>query len=164
MKTWAGAGVLFGASLAVPVSADELALAGASRGANSDYAFVGTVLPVFHGLRELGLVLLPALLAIDAFERAILGHLHEPGARLAWDAVLRPCLERSDQRVLGELLGRAQIATDEPSEPGNQPCPLDAKDRFDSALGFVHVVVSGAASALAVLLLGLRAVLGVVLA
>ena len=49
MKARAGAAVLLCASLAAPASADELALAGASRGANSDYAFAGAVLPVLGG-------------------------------------------------------------------------------------------------------------------
>lgn len=44
--------------------------------------------------------------------------LHEPCAGLTRNAVLGPCLERSDERVLGELLGRAEVATIESSKPG----------------------------------------------
>src|SRR5262249_45292537 len=92
-----------------------------------------TLLPGFHGLPDLGLLLLPALLTIDALQRAVLRDLHEPCAGFTRNAVSRPCLERGEERVLGELLGRAEVATNESSKPGHEACPLDSKDSFDSS-------------------------------
>ena len=45
-------------------------------------------------------------------DRAVLGGGHQPGARVVRDAGLRPLLERRDERVLGELLGQADVAHD----------------------------------------------------
>jgi hypothetical protein len=42
-------------------------------------------------------------------------------------------LERRDQRILGELLGNADVAH-HAREPGDQLGLLDAEDRLDSAM------------------------------
>ena len=59
---------------------------------------------------------------------------HEPGAGIARDAGAWPFLERGDERVMRQVLGRADIA-DEPHEPGHQPGGLDAPDGVDGAMG-----------------------------
>ena len=71
-----------------------------------------------RGLLLLGLELAAKLVVLalgelasaQAVDCAMLGGGHEPGARVVRDARLRPALERSDQRVLGELLGQADVA------------------------------------------------------
>src|SRR3989442_7362089 len=49
---------------------------------------------------------------------------HEPGARFIRDARLRPLLERSDERVLGEILGQPDIAHN-PRQPSDELGGLD---------------------------------------
>src|SRR5262245_58444032 len=99
-----------------------------------------TLLPVLHGSRDLGFFPFPALLTIDALQRAILRDLHEPSAGLTRNAAFTPGLERSDERVLGELLGRTQVAANDSSKPCHEPCPFDSKNRFDSSPDWVHEV------------------------
>ena len=72
------------------------------------------------------------LAAAEAVDRAVLGGGHEPGARVVRDARLGPLLERRDQRVLGEVLGEADVAHD--GQPGDQPGRLDPPDRLDRAM------------------------------
>ncbi len=45
---------------------------------------------------------------------------HEPGTRMVGDALLRPLLQRGDERVLGQVLGHRHVA-DDTSQPGDQP-------------------------------------------
>ena len=56
---------------------------------------------------------------------------HAPG--LSGTPVARPLLERGDQRVLGQLLGQADVAHD-PRQPGDEPRRLDPPDRLDRAV------------------------------
>ena len=58
---------------------------------------------------------------------------HEPGARLVGNALVRPLLERRDERVVRQLLGDADVAHDA-REPGDELRPLDAKYRFDCGM------------------------------
>ena len=67
-------------------------------------------------------------------DRPVLGGGHEPGAGVVRDARLRPLLERGDERVLGQLLGEADVAHD-PREAGDEPGRLDPPDRVDRAMG-----------------------------
>ena len=50
--------------------------------------------------------------AAEAVESAMLGGLHQPGAGIARHALVRPLLERGDERVLRQFLGPADIAGD----------------------------------------------------
>src|ERR1700682_982228 len=59
---------------------------------------------------------------------------HEPGARFVWNARLGPLFERSNQGILSELLGEADVAHD-PREAGDQPRGLDPPDRVNRAMG-----------------------------
>ena len=52
---------------------------------------------------------------------------------LSGTPVARPLLQRGDQRVLGEVLGQADVAH-EPREPGDEPRRLDPPDRVDRAV------------------------------
>ena len=56
---------------------------------------------------------------------------HAPG--IARHAVLRPLLERGDERVVREILGDADIAHDA-RETGDEPRRLDPPDRVDGAM------------------------------
>src|SRR2546430_15720597 len=58
---------------------------------------------------------------------------HEPGARIVRDARLGPALERADERILRQVLGKADVAGD-PGEPGDQPGGRDAPHRLDCAM------------------------------
>jgi hypothetical protein len=46
---------------------------------------------------------------------------------------VRPLLERGDQRILREFLGKTNIAHD-PRETGDEPGGLDPPDRIDGAM------------------------------
>ncbi len=57
----------------------------------------------------------------EVINSTMLGGGHEPGARVVRDARLRPLLERSNQSILREILGNADIAHDSregSDEPG----------------------------------------------
>src|SRR5207247_5792710 len=58
---------------------------------------------------------------------------HEPGARVVRDPRLRPPLERSDECVLREILGKLEVA-DHPGETGDEPGRLDPPDGVDRAM------------------------------
>ena len=73
------------------------------------------------------------LAAADEVERAVLRGAHQPGSRLLGHAFGRPLLERGDEGVLGQLLGRADVA-DHARQPGDEPGRLDAPDRLDRAM------------------------------
>jgi hypothetical protein len=65
-----------------------------------------------------GLALQP-LGAPEEVDRPVLGGGHQPGGRPVGDAGLRPPLQRRDQRVLGQLLGQADVPGD-PGEGGDE--------------------------------------------
>ena len=71
--------------------------------------------------------------AAEKVDGAMLRGGHEPGARIVRDARLRPPLERRDERVLRQILGRADVAHD-PGEARDQPGGLDSPDRVDGAM------------------------------
>ena len=73
----------------------------------------------------------------QAVDRAMLRGGHEPGARVVRDACLRPLLERRDERILRELLGKPDVAH-HPREPGDEPRRLDPPDRLDGAVDVTH--------------------------
>jgi hypothetical protein len=60
---------------------------------------------------------------------------HEPRAGIARDPRLGPLLECSDERILGEVLGRADI-THDPRETSDEPRRFDAPDCVDRATRF----------------------------
>jgi hypothetical protein len=64
----------------------------------------------------------------------VLGGGHEPGAGLVGDACVWPLLERRHERVLGQLLGNADVA-DDARERGDQSRRFDAPDGVDGAVG-----------------------------
>src|SRR5439155_24354805 len=96
---------------------------------------------IWRGHLELGLDLTTELLllarepfsAAQEVDRAMLRGGHEPGARVVRDARLRPLLERGDERILRELLGKTDIAHD-PRETGDEPGRLDPPDRVDRSV------------------------------
>ena len=59
---------------------------------------------------------------------------HQPGARVAGNARLRPLLERRDQRILCEVFRDPDVANDA-REAGDEPGRLDSPDRVDGAMG-----------------------------
>ena len=73
----------------------------------------------------------PAAQQIDG---AVLGRLHQPGARVARDAGRRPLLEGRDERVVGEILGRAEVAH-QAHQAGDQLRRLEAPHRLDGGMG-----------------------------
>ena len=74
----------------------------------------------------------------QAVEGAVLGRGHEPGARVVGHARLRPALEGDDERVLGQLLGHADIA-DDAREPSDEPGRLDPPDRLNRTMRLGHL-------------------------
>lgn len=73
------------------------------------------------------------LFSAQEIDRTALRDGHQPGARVARDARLRPLLERRDQRILSEILGKTDVAHD-PREAGDHPRRLDPPDRIDRAM------------------------------
>ena len=84
-------------------------------------------------MTELLVLALEQLVPAEVVDRAMLRGGHEPGARVARDARLRPLLERGDERILREVLGKTDIAHD-PRETGDEPRRLDPPDRVDRAM------------------------------
>ena len=89
----------------------------------------------------LGLDFAPELLVLAPHElrvahgvdRAMLRRLHEPGAGLGRNALVRPLLECRHERFLRKLLGLADVAH-HAREAGDELRPLDAKYRFDCGM------------------------------
>ena len=90
--------------------------------------------------RQLLLLSLQPGAAADQVDRPVLRGGHEPGARVVRDARLRPALQRRHQRVLGEILGEAEVAH-HPRQAGDQSGGLDPPDCLDGAVGFAHPAV-----------------------
>src|SRR5882757_4844964 len=59
---------------------------------------------------------------------------HQPGAGVVRDAGCGPALQRCDQRVLREFLGKTDVAH-HPRETGDEPRLLYPPDRVDRAMG-----------------------------
>src|SRR6266850_584247 len=70
---------------------------------------------------------LEELAAAKEINGAMLGGGHEPGTRVLRDARLVPLLARGNQRILGEILGKAYIAHDS-HEAADEPGRLDPPD------------------------------------
>ena len=90
-----------------------------------------------RGLDLMGQLLVLALeelLASQQVDRAALGGGHQPCAGPIGHAGPWPVLERLDQRILGEVLGRAHIAH-HAREARDEPRRLDPPDRVDGAMG-----------------------------
>jgi hypothetical protein len=77
--------------------------------------------------RERLLLALKPRIAAEHVDRAVLGRGHEPGARVVRDARLGPRLERREERLLGQVLGEADVAH-HARQPGDQPARLDPPD------------------------------------
>src|SRR2546429_2070112 len=84
---------------------------------------------------DLFVLALERLAAPDQVDCAVCRGPHEPGSRPFRHAFGGPLLERSDEGILCELLGRPDVA-DDASQPGDEPGRLDAPDRFDRAMRF----------------------------
>ncbi len=59
---------------------------------------------------DLGILLLQLAVAPEEVDRPALGDRHQPGAGIARNALGGPLLERGDDRVLGQVLGQADVA------------------------------------------------------
>src|SRR5439155_21321506 len=66
-------------------------------------------------------------------DRAMLRGAHEPAGRVVRHAGLRPLLEGRDQRVLGQLLGEADI-THDAGEAGDELGGLNPPDSVDRSM------------------------------
>ena len=88
---------------------------------------------------ELLVLALEPLSPAQEVDGAVFRRGHEPGARVVRDARLGPLLERRDERVLGELLGKTDVAHD-PRETGDEPGRLDPPDGIDRTMrvGLLH--------------------------
>src|SRR5438874_1207812 len=96
---------------------------------------VYALLSPFDIAPHLFVLALERLAAADRVDRAMLRRRHQPGARLLRHTRGGPLLERGNESVLRELLGRTDVA-DETSQPGDEPGRLDPPDRFDHAMRF----------------------------
>jgi hypothetical protein len=91
-------------------------------------------LPLSFELATKLLVLaLKPFVSAERVDRAVLSCGHEPSARIVGDARLRPLLERRDESVLREFLGKTNIAHD-PRKTGDDSGRLDSPDRIDGAV------------------------------
>ncbi len=104
--------------------------------------FVDRRLEIGHGVLFAGELAADLfVLALEPFDPApmvdgpVLRRGHEPGARISRNARCRPLLERRDERVLGQILGNADVAHD-PRESGNEARRFDSPDRVDGFLRF----------------------------
>jgi hypothetical protein len=77
---------------------------------------------------------LEAFVATEHINRTVLRGGHEPGAWIVGDARFRPLLEGSDESVLGEFLGEADIA-DDAGETRDDSGGLNPPDGIDGAVG-----------------------------
>src|SRR3989442_3295973 len=82
---------------------------------------------------DLYVLALERLPPADQVDRVMLRGPDQPGAGLLRHACRRPLLQRGDQGVLCELLGRPQVA-DDASQPGDEPGRLDPPYRFDRTM------------------------------
>src|SRR4051812_1779875 len=73
---------------------------------------------------ELFVLALKPLLPAQEIDRTMFRGGHKPSAGVARNARLRPLLERGDESILSELLGKTNVAHDS-SKTGNEPSRLD---------------------------------------
>ena len=90
----------------------------------------GHLLPGLELVADLLVLAFEPLGPAKVIDRPVLRGGHEPGARIVRDARLRPSLERGHERVLGQVLGDADVAHD-PGQPGDEPGRLDPPYRVD---------------------------------
>jgi len=76
---------------------------------------------------------LEELVAAKEINGTMLGGGHEPGTRVLRDARLLPLLERGDESVLGEILGKTYIAHDA-HETADEPGRFDPPDGINCAM------------------------------
>src|SRR5216684_4017151 len=82
---------------------------------------------------QLLVLALESLVSAEEVDCTVFRSGHEPGARVVRDARFRPLLERSDESVLREFLGKTDIA-DDPRETRDDPGRLDPPDCVDCAM------------------------------
>ena len=90
--------------------------------------------PLVELARQLVVLAIEPGPAAQQVDGAVLGRLHQPGARVARHARRRPLLERRDQRVVRQVLGRADVAH-QAHQPGDQLRRLEAPHRLDGGVG-----------------------------
>ena len=95
---------------------------------------VGQPRPLVELARQLVVLAIEPGAAAQQIDGPVLGRLHQPGARVARHAGRRPLLEGRDQRVVRQVLGRADIAH-QAHQPGNQLRRLEAPHRLDGGMG-----------------------------
>ena len=92
------------------------------------------------GLRRIELVAQLLVLAIEEgaapqlIDRTVFGRSHEPRARVVGNAVAGPLLEGRDERVLREILGKADVA-DDSREARDEFWRFDPPHGVDRAMG-----------------------------
>ena len=91
------------------------------------------VLPGFELVTQLLMLALEELVAAQSVDGAMLGGCHQPGSRFVGHAGFRPLLERSNERVLREILGDPDV-TDYARQTANESSRLDLPDRLDGAM------------------------------
>src|SRR5258708_4394471 len=82
---------------------------------------------------KLLMLALKPLVSAEQVNRTVFRGGHEPGARVVRDARVRPLLERGNESVLGEFLGKTHIAHD-PCETGDDLGRFNPPDRVDGAM------------------------------
>ena len=76
---------------------------------------------------------LEELFSAEQVDRTMLRRGHQPGAWVVRDPRLRPLLQRGDEGILCELLGKTDVAHD-PRETGDDFGGLDPPDRVDRSM------------------------------
>jgi hypothetical protein len=90
---------------------------------------------------ELLVLALEPCTSAKVVDRAMFGRGHKPGSRVVWDARFRPLFERSDESILSEVLGDADVAHNS-REAGDEPRRLDPPDRVNRTMGIVSISIS----------------------
>src|SRR5690606_22817879 len=83
-----------------------------------------------NGALELAVLPLPHPPMAELIEGPVLRGGRQPGSRIVGNAGLRPLLERFEERVLRQVLGRAHVAH-ETRQAANQTGRLDAERSLD---------------------------------
>ena len=90
--------------------------------------------PLVELARQLVVLAIEPGPAAQQIDGPVLGRLHQPRARVARHAGRRPLLEGRDERVVRQVLGRADIAH-QAHQAGNQLRRLEAPHRLDGGVG-----------------------------